>query len=139
MTWPSLAPIWNVSRLAPTADARELHGFSGGAKRREQRDAVELRLRADLVDLASQLRNLRNDRVLVDRVQGAAVVLNGQRTDRLEHLLHVVQGAIGGLNERRRVVGVVGGLVQAVDLSAQILGNRVTGCVIGSRVDPKTR
>ena len=56
--------------------------------------------------ISAELVDLGGDRGLVGRAQRAVLVLHGQLADALEHRVHLVEGALGGLHERDRVLGV---------------------------------
>jgi hypothetical protein len=52
--------------------------------------------------------------------------------------VHLVQLTLGRLHEGDRVSRVAVGLVEAGDLSTQLLADRESGRVVGSGVDPLT-
>src|SRR4051812_44290154 len=132
----------NASAGARQVEARRRDGLAGGradleghAAVVEQRGAVELRLRGDVLDLGAERGDLGEDRVAVVQAQGAVLELHTQVADTLQHRGDLVEGTLSRLDERDAVLGVALRLIDAADLRTHLLADREAGRVIGGTVD----
>jgi hypothetical protein len=85
------------------------------------------------------MRSISHASCLVLGRQRPVLVLDGQLADALEHRVDLVQLALSGLHEGDGVGGVAVGLVEARDLSTQLLADRESGRVVSSGVDSVAR
>src|SRR3954468_15298073 len=102
----------------------------------QQLDAVEVRRRADPLDLRSELVHLGLDGRAVVARQRAVLVLHRQVTDAVKHRVDLGQRALGRLHQRHCVLRVALSLVETADLATEALADREAGGVIGCTVDP---
>ena len=102
-------------------------------------ETVELGLAGDVSDLLAELLDLSGDGLLVLVDQHAAVVLDLQVTDALQHRVDLVEGTLSGLHERDGILRVALGLGETTDLSAHLLGDGEAGGVVGGTVDAVAR
>jgi hypothetical protein len=65
--------------------------------------------------------------------------LHRQLTDALQVVGHFLQSAFRGLRQRHAVVGIAGGLVEAVDLGGHARGDGQAGRVVLGAVDAQAR
>src|SRR4051794_12378793 len=107
-----------------------------GGVRREQLDAVELRRRAEALDLGGELEDLALDRLGVVRGERAVLVLHGELSHALQHRMDLVERAFSGLHHGDAVLKVALRLGEAADLAAHLLGDGEAGGVVGGPVDP---
>src|SRR6185437_6234310 len=97
-----------LARVGAHLEGRTLEGAV------EQVHAVELSLRGDAVDVVHQLLELRVEVGTVARAVRSIQRLNREVTHGLQVVHDLLHGTRGGLGKRHTVVGVLGGLVQAV-------------------------
>ncbi|MPM48271.1 hypothetical protein SDC9_94995 [bioreactor metagenome] len=110
--------------------------FVGGQGAVQQVLLVEGGGAGDVVELFLQLGELVLQSVAVDGVVvGVGSGLHGDLAHSLEDLGGGTQSALGGLHQADGVLAVGGGLVQAADLSAHLLGNGQACGVVGGGVD----
>jgi len=65
--------------------------------------------------------------------------LHGQFAHTLQHVVHFVERAFGGLHEGNAVRGIVAGAVKAVYLEAELIGDGKAGGVILGGIDAEAR
>jgi hypothetical protein len=101
--------------------------------------AVELDGVADARDFRDQLVDFTLDGSAV--VGGVGVIggLDGQFTDALQQVGRLAGRAVSGVQEADAVVGIANGLVEALNLRLQSLGNGHAGRVVRGAVDAQTR
>ena len=96
---------------------------------------IKLRSRRHTVNLSYQLIDLILHSISVSLGQSTVRSLHGQLCQSLNHVVHLVQGAVCGLNRADAVLGVQGCLGKTADLLAHLLTDGKACRIVSRTVD----